>query len=127
MERKARCLIADDNEMIRHLMQSLLKRLGISYETAVNGSDAIQKSGETAFSLLLLDVNMPQKTGYEVLEEIRKQDKLNIESPAIMLTALENEEKTERFKNSSATAVLQKPFSINELQEILALHLKEDI
>lgn len=64
-------LIAEDDPFLNKVMRSTLKDEGFLIETAQNGEEAIHKIKEGAYDVILLDLIMPIKTGFEVLEEVK--------------------------------------------------------
>ena len=68
-----RILVADDDELVRELMCTLLARPGYSIEEAVDGEEAIRKCQCEAFDLVLMDYNMPHMAGCDACAEIRRQ------------------------------------------------------
>ena len=65
-------LIADDEIKIRNTIKDYLTAKGLSVITASDGEDAVEKTEETEFDLIILDVMMPKKDGLKACEEIRK-------------------------------------------------------
>jgi PAS domain S-box-containing protein len=68
----ARILVADDEPSVRTTVRRLLERRGASVELAVDGSDAESKLADGEYQLLILDVSMPGRTGYDVLATARR-------------------------------------------------------
>lgn len=69
-------LIADDDDNIRELIQLTLEDEGYEIHTAKNGKEAEKIAFEIRPDLIILDVMMPEKTGYEVCEELRKNPEI---------------------------------------------------
>jgi len=76
-------LIADDDIELCHLLKEYLEQEGMQVQLAHNGVSAIEAVQQQDFDLLILDVMMPEMTGFEVLKYLRKNDEIAI----IMLTA----------------------------------------
>ena len=71
MERsEKRILVVDDDDAIRALLFTVLRRRGFKVDTARNGSDALERCATCRYALVLLDLLMPQKSGYDVLREM---------------------------------------------------------
>ena len=86
-------LVVDDDRGIRHLVELFLKRGGydvVSAETADEGLDAMRKGG---IDLVMMDIMMPQKTGYQAIKEIQADSEIAA-VPVIMMTARAVVEKT---------------------------------
>ena len=79
-------LVVDDNEWNRDTLARRLQRKGIKAVAAESGKKALELIGQESFSLILLDVMMPEVNGLQVLEAVRKQF-TPLELPIIMTTA----------------------------------------
>ena len=77
-------LVAEDYPATRSVLRTLLRGAGHTVRFAVNGEEALAQVAQKRPDLLLLDVMMPKKSGYEVLGEIRRTDAA---LPVILLTA----------------------------------------
>jgi class 3 adenylate cyclase len=82
----ARVLVVDDVELNRSMLSRRLERKGFAVETAEGGQEAIEKIAATAYDIILLDIMMPQVSGFDVLTEVRKKHS-PLELPVIMATA----------------------------------------
>lgn len=101
-------LLAEDEDNIRKLVASYLVKEGFHVAEAANGAQAIEKFDESMdFSLVILDVMMPKKDGYEVASHIRN----NSDVPILMLTARDTESDEITGFNSGADEYISKPFS----------------
>ncbi|MEM9885087.1 MAG: ATP-binding protein [Bacteroidota bacterium] len=122
---KAHLLLIEDNQdIINYLLQLLSLRYHI--ETAKNGEIGIQKALDAPPQLVLCDVMMPRKNGYEVCETL-KQHPMTAHIPIILLTARANQEDRLKGLALSADAYLAKPFDKEEL--LLTIHnlLQKDV
>ena len=81
------CLIADDYSTARRLIKDSLQQIGISCLEAENGNQALSLIQQTTLDLVIADVNMPEKNGLELLEDIRADD--NMMDLPVVLTMLE--------------------------------------
>ena len=101
-------LIVDDEIMIRKLLSDYLTKEGYEVLEAENGEKALKVFGDhDDISLIILDIMMPKKNGYEVLEEIRRDSSV----PVILLTAKSEEEDEMKGFESGADEYVTKPFS----------------
>jgi DNA-binding response OmpR family regulator len=80
----AKILLADDDEELCQLLSDFLVREGFSVDIANDGATALQYVADGDYDALILDVMLPQKSGIEVLRELRRESHL----PVLMLTAL---------------------------------------
>lgn len=104
-------LIADDNEGIRDILTAYCAKEGYTPITAKDGNDALEKFTEHAPVLLLLDVLMPYKDGYEVCREIRRTSNV----PIIMITARGEDADRIMGLDIGADDYVVKPFSPGEV------------
>lgn len=104
-------LVIDDEERIRHLVRMYLEREGYSVEEAENGRDALDKINKRDYSLLIVDLMMPEIDGWRVCREVRESSDI----PIIMLTARGEEFDRVLGFELGADDYLVKPFSTKEL------------
>jgi len=102
-------LVVDDNEMNRDMLFRRLRPHGYEIILAADGVDAMNVLRQNKVDLVLLDIMMPDKDGYEVLSEI-KADKDLRHVPVIMITALDDTVSAARCINMGADDYLTKPF-----------------
>jgi two-component system, OmpR family, response regulator VicR len=102
-------LLAEDDKMQALLIDQTLSKQGATVHYAKNGREAMQLLRSKAFALVILDVNMPMMTGFEVLQRLK--DELNLVTPVIMLTAMGDEEDIIKGYELGATDYMLKPFS----------------
>ena len=110
---KNRILIADDEEDIRWILETSLKKSGFEVECAGNGEDAVRKACEEKYSLILLDINMPDMNGFEVLNQLRNRE---IDSPIIFITAQNTVSNAIDSIQLGAYDYLTKPFDLEEVK-----------
>jgi serine phosphatase RsbU (regulator of sigma subunit) len=103
-------LVVDDNELNRDLLSRRLRRDGHTVTVAEHGRAALERLAEQPFDLVLLDIMMPELTGYEVLE-IMKRDASLAHIPVVMITAATEEESIVRCLGLGADDHLPKPFN----------------
>lgn len=107
--------MADDDEDILNLVCLRLEQVGYAVAKARNGADAVRIAAERKPSLCVLDVQMPQMTGYEAVERLRADDQTS-DVPIILLTASVQETDIQRAYDVGADDHMQKPFNPRELQ-----------
>lgn len=107
-------LTCDDEKNIVRLIQVNLERQGYEVVTAYNGRECLEKVASEHPDLIVLDLMMPEMTGFEVLEELKKNPETqNI--PVIMLTARTQDQDVLRGWQSGVECYLTKPFNPIEL------------
>lgn len=114
MNTKKRILVVDDERHIVRLVQVNLERGGYEVVTAYDGVEALAKVGEQPPDMIVLDVMMPHKDGFEVLKEL-KQNPQTADIPVIMLTAKAQDADVFRGWQSGVASYLTKPFNPMEL------------
>lgn len=107
-------LVVDDNLDNIDLIRDILDTLDYDILTALDGVSALKLAGEHHPDLLILDVNMPGMSGFEVVEQL-KDDEDTQSIPVIMLTALSDVENRVYAMTLGAEDYLTKPFSPREL------------
>ena len=115
MNSTATILIVDDETRNRDLLEAILRPDGFDLATAANGQEALEKTLELKPDLILLDVMMPDITGYEVCETIRQDPEL-AEIPVIMVTALDDRDSRLKGIEAGADDFLTKPVDSLELK-----------
>ena len=107
-DRGARLLVADDNKVNRLLLARNLELQGHQVALAENGRVALEKLRQETFDLVLLDMEMPEMTGFEVLEHLQADPALR-DLPVVVTSSLEGEAHVVRCLQLGAEDVLKKP------------------
>ena len=107
-------LIADDEPNILISLEFLMKREGYEVHLARDGQEALDVLRREHPRLVLLDVMMPRKTGFEVCQEVRNDDAIR-GTLILMLTAKGRETDVVKGLALGADAYMTKPFSTREL------------
>ncbi|WP_349763552.1 response regulator transcription factor [Fusobacterium sp. SYSU M8D902] len=114
---KRKILIIEDEKSLVNVLQDNFKQEGFSVVVAYNGEEGIEKFYLESPQLVLLDINLPKKTGWEVCKEIRKVSTL----PILMMTARDSDEDEYRGLDLGADDYITKPFNL----KILTLKVKK--
>ena len=107
-----RILVAEDDQALAEALQFALCRAGYAVDGVPNGSAADAALKEDVFGLLILDLNLPQLDGFEVLRRLRRR---NQTMPVLILSGREKAEEKVAGLDLGADDYLAKPFSVNEL------------
>ncbi len=118
-------LIADDEQNIVISLEFLMKREGFDVSIAVDGEEAIERIRSEMPDLVLLDVMMPKKSGFEVCQEIKSDPALK-SVRILMLTAKGRDTEVAKGLALGADAYMTKPFSTKELVERVRSMLAAD-
>lgn len=111
-------LIVDDSQTIRRMVRASLAPLGCDFVEAASGLDAIEQLALTPVQLMVLDLNMPDMHGIEVLGFVRSNQKF-LQLPVIVLTTRDDEASRNAAIQAGATTYLTKPFTPTALlQEV---------
>ena len=109
---KGRLLVVDDEIDIRESLETLLELEGYSVELAVDAGDAERKLERGGYDLILLDLMMPDRSGMDLLQDIRQKD---TETPVIMLTAYGSVEVAVKALKVGANDYFSKPWDNDKL------------
>ncbi len=112
-------LVADDEPNIVISLEYLLKREGYTVVTARDGQQALEVIAREQPDLVLLDVMMPKKTGFEVCQEIRSSEVMQAVK-VLMLTAKGRDTDVAKGLALGADAYITKPFATKELVQKVA-------
>ena len=107
-------LIADDEQNIVISLEFLMKREGYQVEVANDGEEAVRRIRASRPDLVLLDVMMPKKSGFEVCQEVKSDPALG-GVRILMLTAKGRDTEVAKGLALGADAYMTKPFSTREL------------
>lgn len=111
---EARLLIAEDNPDVGANLEDLFSREGYEVQRTTDGENALQElTTLPPYDLVLLDVKLPEKDGFEVLREAREA---GVDSPVIMLTVKDEHKHKLRGFDLGADDYVTKPFDIKELK-----------
>lgn len=114
-------LLAEDNEMNRLLATTVMGQYGICVTEARDGAEAVAAVQQQSFDLILMDLQMPMKDGFEATRQIRNE--LACQTPIIALTANAYKQEEERCLRSGMNDFLSKPFEETQLMHIVARYI----
>jgi two-component system chemotaxis response regulator CheY len=104
-------LVVDDSKVMREMVIACLRgEPQLRFAQAASGLEAIEKLSLSAFELVVLDLNMPDIGGVEVVEFIRAQDHLRA-LPILIVTTRGDEASRERVMSAGASDFMTKPFT----------------
>ncbi len=107
-------LIVDDDEHIRSLIVRLLRPMGHLLEEAASAEEAHEKLQASPPDLVLLDMQLPGRSGHELLAEIRADPRTRL-IPVVMITGAATQERKLKAIEAGVTDFIAKPFSAEEL------------
>ncbi len=112
----SKILIADDSIAVRKVAERLLTEAGMVVSLAANGTEALAFLGRECPDLVVSDVIMPDKSGYEVCSFVRAQPNLAA-VPVLLISGIVNDEVTRQAECCHADGVLKKPFQGTSLKD----------
>ncbi len=115
-------LIVEDESVNSMLMSYLLKQWGFEVDTAFDGLEAVEKSTEFSYRLILMDIQMPKMDGVQATTKIRT---FNNETPIVALTGHSLHDFEEKGKEAGFTDYLTKPIDEGKLRNILVKYIPE--
>ena len=124
---KAKVLVAEDNAANQELIKVLLERYGIDFLIVSDGLQALEKFKEMPFDMILMDEQMPVKTGLEATKEIIEYELQHKQrhTPIVALTANVIKGARERGMQGGYDDFLGKPVVIKELEYVFEVYLQE--
>ena len=121
-----RVLLAEDNELNWEIAKELLKKLGLELDWAENGKNCVEKFQQSPpgfYDTILMDIRMPEMTGYEAADAIRSLDRPDADIPIIAMTADAFSEDIQCCLEHGMNAHVAKPIDIKELARLLEKYL----
>lgn len=119
-----RILIVDDDLSILSSVSQYLQLEGFETASAASGKEGLEWMKQHRADIILLDVNMPEMNGFEVLETIRKDNKLQ-HIPVLLLTGNVSEKDQLQGWHKGAAHYVTKPFEMDELVDAITTILEE--
>jgi DNA-binding response OmpR family regulator len=116
-----RIFIVEDEPSIAMVLEDDMRREGYQTEVAADGDTAARRATDEPFDLILLDVMLPKKDGFEVCREVRRA---GVTTPIILLTARTQEAEKVLGLELGADDYVTKPYSARELRARVKAHLR---
>ena len=117
--------VVDDDESMRFILKLILERAGYDVVEAESGEECLEKFDSIRPDLILLDINMPGISGWDVCKQIKERIPA-ILVPISMLSGMETEEDLRRsFEYAHADAHLKKPIDRKELLDTIKILLEK--
>jgi DNA-binding response OmpR family regulator len=106
-------LLLEDEYALRVSIQEFLEDIGHSVDTFTDGLKAYEAIFDKSYNLLLLDVNVPSMSGFELLENLRRE---NVKVPTIFLTSMSDISSVKEGYEKGCCDYIRKPFDLEELE-----------
>lgn len=110
----ATILVVDDNEMNVELLSNMLERYNYRVVTSLSGQEALKLVSSANPEIVLLDINMPQMSGYEVCRQIKANPAV-ADIPVIFISALDDTENVVQGFDAGGVDYILKPFKFREV------------
>ena len=117
-------LVVDDNPDNAHIIRDYLEARGYPITVAYNGDDAIKAFEEVKPSMVLLDVMMPGRDGWQVCREIKQHPTLGRSVRVVMVTALDDWVNKRQALQTGADDFVEKPFELSRLASAVERNIK---
>jgi signal transduction histidine kinase/CheY-like chemotaxis protein len=111
-------LLAEDNNINTLVAAKLLQRWGIKADFAKNGVEAVEKSTQKKYHVILMDIHMPEMNGYDATIQIKQESNINCNTPVYALTADINANLQQEYI-SYFNGFLHKPIEVKQLYTVL--------
>ena len=121
MPEKLNILIVDDEEIMRNLFTDILKEEGYEVTTVCNGKEAEEIVKNKSFDIAFVDVHMPIMDGIKTMYVLRK---VTPKTSVVMMDSMPSYV-LEESKKEGAVTCIRKPFSINEVRQVVTDILKK--
>jgi signal transduction histidine kinase/CheY-like chemotaxis protein/HPt (histidine-containing phosphotransfer) domain-containing protein len=122
---QARLLIAEDNYMNQQLIEFLMRKWNIDYDLVGNGNEAVEAVKRNEYSLILMDIQMPEMDGYNATEIIRKE--VGSEVPIIAMTAHAMAGEKEKCIRLGMNDYISKPIKEQLLHDLILQHALQNV
>lgn len=112
-------LLVEDNEIARHMVESIASKAGCRFISASDGEQALALAQSTRFDLILTDVGLPGISGHELTRRIRKEEAALHNDPVPIVGLTAHARSNEKSLKSGMNGVFTKPINLPTLQKIL--------
>jgi two-component system cell cycle response regulator len=113
-----RILVIDDDAMNREVMEAFLQAEKYSVNLAYDGQQGISKATEWLPNLIILDIRMPDMTGFEVCEKLKQESK-TAHIPIMIVSGFDAQEDHDRGIAVGAAGFLTRPFDADDLLDLV--------
>ncbi|HYO75889.1 MAG TPA: response regulator transcription factor [Thermoanaerobaculia bacterium] len=117
----SKVLVVDDEPAIRALVAKIIERAGYSVDTARDGAEAIEKLAVSSYSVMVLDLMMPNVDGYGLIQHLKERGGPR---PAIIVVSAGDSAAFRQLDGAVVHSILRKPFDIDVLGDLVAAAAK---
>lgn len=114
-----RVLVADDDQAIRQLVATIIRREGIEVDVASDGYEAIEHLKKREYPVILVDLMMPRVDGFGVIDHLRRNPQLH--KAVVLVISAYADQKFKQVDPEVVTGVIRKPFEVADLGTLVRL------
>ncbi len=115
-------LVVDDESVTRRVVTHALKSINVGVVGAENASAALELAPSLTIALAMVDINLPDMDGFEVIRRLKQMPHLQ-DVPMVVFTARSHPSDKYAAQEAGAAGFLYKPFSTQELRELVTQHI----
>lgn len=116
-ESRKRVLVVDDDEEIRNILTTVLRRRGLEVDQASDGGEAIRLASEKKYAVILLDLMLPVIDGFGVLHNVRESSS---DVPVVLVVTGADRSVTAALDPNTIHGIVRKPFEPDEVAALVA-------
>ena len=116
-ETAKRALIVDDDRDVRNILGSVLRQRGLDVTVASDGQEALAALRDQRFSVMILDLLMPEADGFEVLDQLQRSDPSSL--PVVLVLTGADQQIVDRLDASRVHGIVRKPFDPDDLATLI--------
>jgi len=122
-----RLLVVDDDSGVVQTLATILLRHGYYVDTETDGNEALRKATEGDYDLAIVDILIPERSGFQICERIRSRDRLRgRHTPIIIISAKDTADFRLQAKIRRVDEYIGKPFRMGRLREVIEGLLAEN-
>ena len=114
-----RVLVADDDQSIRQLLTTIIKREKLEVDSAADGVEAVERLQERDYTVILLDLMMPRLDGFGVIDFLREHPKPV--KPVVLVITAYADQKFKDVDSDIVAGILRKPFEVSDVGNLVRL------
>jgi CheY-like chemotaxis protein len=116
---ETKVLIADDDPAIRKLVSTIIRREGLAFDVAADGAEAIAALEQHEYSVILLDLMMPNVDGFGVIAHLARHPPS--QKPIVLVITAYADQKFKEVDPNVVAGVIRKPFEVADLGDLVSL------
>ncbi len=117
---KIKVLIVDDNKTITAALSKYFGFKKFDCKVANDGRNGLEMIKKGSFDVVLLDLAMPDFTGYDIIDELEKENKIKDQKIIVLTATLADEESIRKLKKSGIHSIQRKPMDLSTLIEVMS-------